>query len=248
MPGSSPTRPASSVGEDGSAVKHAPAQVLFWGVAAGLLALDLWSKAKVFATLAADQVVSVLGGVFEFRRSLNDGAVFGSFTGQTGLFIAASLLALTFVVYLFVHSGPRHRALHVALGMILAGALGNLYDRAFMQADVVRVATRSGHTNSLIGKIVSGPNDSEVRVGDWPDGGNLRRFAASEVEVRRQGVVRDFIKFVPKFPAGFPKFGGRDVWPWVFNVADVSLVAGVILLLLQSWFDRPPRESPSRGL
>lgn len=240
MPDPSLNDPAA-IGTDPTAWRHAPAHALFWCVAVGLLALDLWSKAAVFASLAADQAVSVLGGVFEFRRSLNDGAVFGSFTGQTGLFIGASFLALAFVVYLFVHSGARHRFMHIALGMILAGALGNLYDRAFMKADVVRIPNHTGRIVSHIGKIVSGPGDPEIRVGDWPDGGNPRQFPVSKVEVRRQGVVRDFIKFVPKFPEGFPKLGGRDVWPWVFNVADVSLVTGVILLLLQTSLDREPR-------
>lgn len=224
-----------------SAITHAPAHIIFWGLAAALLALDLWSKAKVFATLAPDEIKPVLGHLFEFRRSLNDGAVFGSFTGQTGLFVAASFLALGFVVYLFSQSGARHRVMHVALGLILSGAMGNLYDRAFMKADVIRVPTSSGQIGSLIGTIVSEPGDTMLRIGDWPDGGNVRVYRADEVDVRRQGVVRDFIKFVPKFPKGFPKLGGRDVWPWVFNVADAALVCGVILLLLITSFDRTPR-------
>jgi hypothetical protein len=125
--------------------------------------------------------------------------------------------------------------------MILSGALGNLYDRAFVKADVLRLRSDSGRIGSLIGRIVSEPGDSLIRIGDWPDGGNVRTHRASEVEIRRQGVVRDFIKFVPKFPEGFPKLGGRDIWPWVFNVADVALVIGVIFLLLQTCFERSPR-------
>ena len=36
------------------------------------------------------------------------------------------------------------------------------------------------------------------------------------------------------------KIGGLriDIWPWVFNVADVLLVVGVGLLLLNFWWDR----------
>ena len=125
--------------------------------------------------------------------------------------------------------------------MILSGALGNLYDRAFIHADVARITADDGREHSVIGKVVSDDTDAKVRIGDWPDGTNPRSFQRDEVTLRRQGVVRDFIKFVPKFPSWVPRFAGRDVWPWVFNIADAALVVGVILLLLSSLFDRHPR-------
>lgn len=217
-----------------SALRHWPAHVLFWLAAGFILWLDLWSKHWVFANLKAAEIRSILPGWFEFRRSLNDGAVFGSFTGQTNLFIAASLLALGFVFYLFSTSRPWQRVLHLALGMVLAGAIGNLYDRAFMPADVIRFQNRSGQAETFIGTIVEDADDGKIRVGDWPDGGRPRTFRVEEIEHRKQGVVRDFIKFMPRFPEWTPKLAGRDMWPWIFNVADASLVCGVILLLLCS--------------
>ena len=92
----------------------------------------------------------------------------------------------------------------------------------------------------LIGRIVSGPDDPIVRIGDYPDGANPQSFTRATVTIRRQGVVRDFIKFVPKFPSWVPRFAGRDVWPWVFNIADAALVCGVFLLLIHTWLDRKP--------
>jgi len=217
----------------------------FWIPAVGLLWLDLWSKAWVFRNLTSEQVQPAIPGVLEFRRSLNDGAVFGSFSGYAGVFIVASMFALAFVLYLFIHSSPRQRVLHVSLAMILAGALGNLYDRAFMAADVVRFREKtSGRMVSVIGKIV-GESADTVRIGDWPGGGRPQSFSRAEVEVRRQGVVRDFIRFVPKFPASVPRVGGMDIWPWIFNVADAALVCGVILLLLTSLIERGHHEAPT---
>ena len=220
-----------------TALKHLPAHGRFWLVAAGFLCLDLWTKHWVFATLAPNETRSMMSRVIEFRRSLNDGAVFGSFTGQTGLFIFASIFALGFVFYLFAHSPRSSRILHIALGLILAGALGNLYDRATVEADVVSFHDSSGRARSMIGKIVD-QDDSRLLIGDWPDGSNPRQFRVEDVTQRKQGVVRDFIKFMPKFPQWFPKLAGRDMWPWVFNVADSALVCGVIILLLTSWTDR----------
>lgn len=215
----------------------------FWGIAGGILWLDLWSKSRIFSDLAANEIRPVIEGVIDFRRSLNTGAVFGSFNGQTTIFIIASLFAFAFVVYLFMNSSHRQRGLHIALALILSGALGNLYDRAFVIADVVEYKTKSGGTNSFVGSILSKPDDKDLRVGDFPDGTNPRVFDADKVQTHRQGVVRDFIKFVPQFPKGTPKIGGLDMWPWVFNVADAALVIGVLLLLLHTWFDRNPKTS-----
>ncbi len=222
------------------ALRDFPSHLRFWLPAVAVLWLDLWSKAWAFSTLPSDRARSWIDGFVEFRRSLNDGAVFGSFTGYVGVFIVASLFALGFVFYLFARSRSWHRALHVALAMILAGALGNLYDRGFIVADVAQISTANGQQRSLIGVVLDDSTEAVVRFGDWPDGANPRTLRRDEITLRRQGVVRDFIKIVPRFPRWVPRLGGRDVWPWVFNVADASLVCGVGLLLITGWIDRRP--------
>ncbi len=232
---------SEAIAAERRAVGHLASQVRFWLPAAGILGLDLWSKSAVFHRLDPDEVFTVVPRVMEFRRSLNDGAVFGSSTGYVGVFIAASVLALAFVVYLFWCSHARQRVTHIALGLILAGALGNLYDRAFMAADIV--SPHSGRHPSIIGKLLSDPSDAIVHVGTWPEGAHPQTFARADVSVRRQGVVRDFLKFVPKFPAWVPRLGQRDIWPWIFNVADSALVVGVVLLLLTSICDRGTRHA-----
>lgn len=230
------------------AVYSTSAHLRFWLVGVIFLILDLWSKAWVFANLKGDEIRPIIANTLDFRRSLNDGAVFGSFTGQTTLFVMASIIALGFVVYMFAFSGRWQRVMQVALGLILAGALGNLYDRCFIEADVVVFKTPAGVQQSLIGKITEASTDLVVRIGQWPDGQHARSFARSEVTIRRQGVVRDFIKFVPKFPSWAGKFAGKDTWPWVFNIADATLVTGVILLLLSNWFDKRPDSSKAQEI
>jgi hypothetical protein len=107
-----------------------------------------------------------------------------------------------------------------------------------VHADVVRIRLDDGRERSIIGRVVSAPEAHKVVIGDWPDGGHPQDFRRDEVTVRRQGVVRDFIKFVPDLPAWVPGLGGREAWPWVFNVADAALVCGVVILLLHSLLDR----------
>jgi lipoprotein signal peptidase len=230
-----------------SATGHVASHLRFWLPAAALLWLDLWSKSWVFTHVPANQGQTMIPGFLEFRRSLNDGAVFGSFTGYVSVFIVASLFALGFVFYLFANSTRRQRSLHVALAMILAGAIGNLYDRAYIKADIVRYRDNTKPRPSVIGTLAGEPTEVRIRLGDWPDGDNARTYTASEVTLGRQGVVRDFIKFVPVFPASWPVVGGYEVWPWIFNVADAALVCGVSLLLLHCLFDRKPRVRPAEA-
>ncbi len=218
-----------------SAATHTASHLRFWLVAMATLTADLWSKSWVFRDLGPHEERPFLSGIIVFRRSLNDGAVFGSLTGHVGLFIIASVVALGFVFYLFAHTRRSHHVMHIALALILAGALGNLYDRSMVQADVVRYKTRSGAEASAIGTILPTSTESKVLLGDWPDGTNPQAFWRKNVTTRRQGVVRDFIKFAPKFPGWVPRLGGNDIWPWVFNVADSALVCGVGVLLLTSW-------------
>jgi signal peptidase II len=164
---------------------------------------------------------------------LNDGALFGMGKGLVPLFVLASLLAVGFILYLFACSHYRQRFLHVALGCILAGALGNLFDRTFMRADRIVVrADGDSPDRHFLARIVEDRGGEELRVGSWPDGGRPRSYRREElVEPPRSiGVVRDFIKISP--------IAGREIWPWIFNVADALLVVGVAMLLLGLAFER----------
>jgi signal peptidase II len=105
--------------------------------------LDQWSKVEAFSRLAdavvhePDGQIAVIGdrtqpfirGLIEFRVTANRGAVFGMGQGQRALFVAVSIAAILFIFYLFLSSG-RQRIYQIILGMLMAGVLGNLYDRA----------------------------------------------------------------------------------------------------------------------
>jgi len=223
-----------------SARWHLPSHLRLWLVAGIGLATDLLSKRWAFEHLDANPDPScalvIVPHILTFRRSLNTGALFGLGKGLTPLFIGASVLALGFVLLLFIHSTRNRRSLHVALGLVLAGALGNLYDRSFAIADVVRY-TIDGRTHTeAFKRLPAEDNAHAIMVGTWPDGEYKRPILKkSVVSEHQQGVVRDFIKMEPKFT-----LWGRSIqiWPWVFNVADALLVVGVGLLMLNFWWER----------
>ncbi|MFZ2873882.1 MAG: signal peptidase II [Phycisphaerales bacterium] len=197
-----PTEPQSTPKPLGP-VRCARAWGVLLTVAVVGLVTDLATKSIAFATVAQSPVlvkredvlavaspslliethepVVVIPRVLEFTLVLNPGAVFGVGAGQRVVFIIFTCFAMGFAMYMFARwTVARDWSSHAALGMLISGGLGNLYDRL--------------------------------------------RFAC----------VRDFIHPLPDavLPFGweFP-WGGRVIWPYVSNVADLLLIIGVAMLV-----------------
>jgi signal peptidase II len=106
------------------------------------LAWDLGSKSWVFGELGYPQGASdwswtsgFLWGKFTVRlfTHFNQGALFGIGQGNGLLFAGLSIGAIGLVLYwLFVRGAAQSWWLTVTLGLITAGALGNLYDRLYL--------------------------------------------------------------------------------------------------------------------
>lgn len=102
-----------------------------------LLTWDLYSKWLVFSTLGYEYCqseswfVGLWGeNVFRLTTSFNHGALWGMGQGYSSLFAILSVVAALAVVYwLFVARGAQSLWLTVALTFVMAGTLGNLYDR-----------------------------------------------------------------------------------------------------------------------
>lgn len=89
--------------------------------------LDLWTKVVAFDRLS-DGGYALIPGWLHFQITRNPGAVFGIGRGMRYVFIAISIAAIFFIFYLFLVSG-RQWFYQIVLGMLLAGVIGNLYDR-----------------------------------------------------------------------------------------------------------------------
>jgi signal peptidase II len=106
--------------------------LLFFALALGLAAADLVSKSLVFANLGmpGGRTQWFWNGVFGFQTSLNEGALFGFGQGLALLFAALSVAAaIGILLWLFPAGAARDSWLTVALALIMAGILGNLFDR-----------------------------------------------------------------------------------------------------------------------
>ena len=98
---------------------------------------DLCSKSWVFSSIGYPYHESLwtkewFGGALRFRltTSFNEGALWGVGQGFSLGFAALSILAGSFIVYwLFFRGEARSLWLTISLALIMAGTLGNLYDR-----------------------------------------------------------------------------------------------------------------------
>ncbi len=179
---------------------------MFLLVALAVLAADLGLKAYAFHYVADTPVVLdpdmpasmevpfhsptvLVPGVLHLRLTANTGAIFGMGKGSRWVFVAVSIIAVGFIGRIFWRSPAKAVMLQVALALILAGALGNLYDRI--------------------------------------------QFAA----------VRDMLHLFPEMslPFGLAWPGGaRGLYPWIFNLADVALLLGVLTVVWVTWKHAPP--------
>lgn len=105
-----------------------PALVLA-GTATFLYLADQLSKAFVVASLERGESVDVIGDVVRIWYVQNTGAAFSLFQGAIWLFVPVTVVALVMIVYFFRSFRDRGPWIHVILGAVLAGTLGNLTDR-----------------------------------------------------------------------------------------------------------------------
>jgi signal peptidase II len=105
------------------------ATTLALGVAAVALVLDQVSKHLAVRELTGRPPVEVLGSLLRLQLLRNPGAAFSAGASFTPVISVIALVAAAVIV--FVAFRVRHRGWAVALGLLLAGVVGNLIDRMF---------------------------------------------------------------------------------------------------------------------
>ena len=91
--------------------------------------LDRITKIMVTGNMSYGQSIKILPDIFHFTFVFNNGTAFGLLKGQNALLAVFSALAIILIAaYAMTHKwlGP---VVSSALGLIVGGALGNLFDR-----------------------------------------------------------------------------------------------------------------------
>ncbi len=129
--------------------------------------LDLWTKSLLFDLLGMpgqQPVWWIVPDVFGFHTSLNQGALFGIGQSYTAVFAVLSIFAAVAVlVWLFVYRAAEDWLLTIALGSVMGGIFGNLYDRLGLHG----LVWPPGHPSA--GEPVYAVRDwILVMIGTWP--------------------------------------------------------------------------------
>ncbi len=95
--------------------------------------IDILSKWFVFSQVKAYEVITLIPGLLNIVRSENKGVVFGILPGKTNVFIVLSAIAIIAIIGIYLWSDRSNTKSNIALGLVLAGAAGNLWDRIWFK-------------------------------------------------------------------------------------------------------------------
>lgn len=112
--------------------------ILFFAVAAAGGLLDLWTKHLAFEHIQRYEEVRIIDGCFSYGRTTNPGVVFGMGGGWKKAWLAVAVAAVPVILLIFYTIRKPKWILTIALGMILGGTIGNMYDRVFTDLHEVR--------------------------------------------------------------------------------------------------------------
>jgi signal peptidase II len=110
-------------------------KALFLAAAAVLIALDQWTKALIAGAMPLYSSRDVIPGFFSLVHTRNPGIAFSLFADsgplvRNILVPIVSIAAVALIVFMLWNSRHNAARTHAGLALILAGAVGNLYDRA----------------------------------------------------------------------------------------------------------------------
>ena len=184
-----------------------------------LLVIDQVVKILVKTHMTLDQYIPVFGNWFFIHFIENPGAAFGFELGGSygklflSLFRIVAVGFIGYYIFRLMKKTNVPKGVLFGLGLILAGALGNIVDSMFY------------------GMIFSESGYNTVAT-LFPEGGGYGTFL--------HGKVVDMLYFPiirGVYPAWFPGVGGEPFtfFSPVFNLADTYISVGVIYLLLFQW-------------
>jgi signal peptidase II len=199
-----------------------------------ILLLDQVVKIWVKTSFSAfDEPTNILGSWFRMYYTENQGMAFGTTFGSgmwskliLSLFRIAAIIGIAYYWVKQAKAKAKTEFL-IAVGLVFAGALGNLIDS--MLYDFIFDFDPCISFNHLEGSGIKS------------DCGFM-----GEIETRHTGFlfgnVVDMFQFNATWPQWVPYLGGGDVFPAIWNIADASITSGVIMILLRQRKYFPKKE------
>lgn len=98
-----------------------------------LILADQLTKLWALAELRGSEGISVITGIFELQYLENRGAAFGILQNHKVLFLLITVLAAVLLTYIYarIPDDKKYIPLRICYVLLMAGAFGNMIDRAF---------------------------------------------------------------------------------------------------------------------
>jgi len=204
-----------------------------------VLALDQIIKLYIKSTFSPGEAHPLIGNWFVVEYIENQGMAFGTTFGSSiWSKLALSIfriVAIFGIVYYWIGQAKKGVKMEflIALGLILAGATGNLLDSMFY--DFIFPVDQYLDCR-LDYNILEGS-------GNFTDCGFF-----GTVETRHTGFlfgnVVDMFKFQANWPSWVPYLGGSEVFPAIWNVADGAITVGVFMVFIRQrkYFPKDKKE------
>lgn len=98
-----------------------------------LILEDQLTKLWALAELRGSEGISVITGIFELQYLENRGAAFGILQNHQVLFLLITVLAAVLLTYIYarIPDEKKYIPLRICYVLLMAGAFGNMIDRAF---------------------------------------------------------------------------------------------------------------------
>ena len=98
-------------------------------VASLVFVLDRVTKIVAVSNMSYGQSIRILPNILHFTFVLNNGTAFGLFKGANMVLAILSVFAIALIIFYVLKNKALVFLNSLALGLILGGAMGNLFDR-----------------------------------------------------------------------------------------------------------------------
>jgi signal peptidase II len=114
-------------------IKQFKLDILFGLCAIFAIAVDQASKYWVINFVPLNAQIKIIPGFLYITHIKNSGGAFGIFQNKINIFIIVSIISILLIIVLKICMNLKSYTYNLAMGFVLGGAIGNLYDRYFIR-------------------------------------------------------------------------------------------------------------------